>query len=219
MKYPVLIAAALLCMAAAPSPQPSPTAPPSPPPLSTSNPDVMASAAPSIEPSAEPSATPSLDNILQGTKASPSPGPRGRRGAGAHAAPTPPPIRKGVDGVWEIQIQRGPKVEYEHMNLVQNGQTITGIYLTQDKKKYPVQGSLDAQNEVRLVVSLPDGSTILMEGLVDNLTDMRGMYTNVTERVPFTAAYRPKENWLENVNAAPGGLGGGSGPPGGGPLL
>lgn len=117
--------------------------------------------------------------------------------------------------MWEIEIQRGPKTQYEHMNLLQHGDAITGIYLTADKKRYPIAGSVDAQNNVRLVISLPDGTTILMEGLVDNLTDMRGMFTDPTERVPFTAAYRPKENWIENINASPGGLGGGtgSGPP------
>lgn len=119
--------------------------------------------------------------------------------------------------MWEVQIQRGAKTSYEHMNLVQKGTTLTGTYLTQDKKKYPITGSLDDQSNVRLVVSLPDGTTILLDGRVDGTTDMLGMFTDAQERVPFTAAYRPKENWLENVNASPGGLGTGTGGPSGGP--
>ena len=55
---------------------------------------------------------------------------------------------------------------------------------------------------------LPDGTTILLEARVDGTTDMLGMFTDAAERVPFTAAYRPKENWLENINAQPGGIGG-----------
>jgi hypothetical protein len=44
---------------------------------------------------------------------------------------------------------------------------------------------------------------------------MLGMFTDAQERVPFTAAYRPKERWIDTINATPGGLpgGGGSGPP------
>jgi len=212
VKYPVLIAAAVCCIAAAPSPQSTPTAPPSPPPLQGS-PAVTVSASPEVAPSVTP--TPNLDTIMGGSQPSPGPGPKGRHGAGPRGTPAPPPVRRGIDGVWEIEIQRGPKTQYEHMNLLQHGDAITGIYLTADKKRYPIAGSVDAQNNVRLVISLPDGTTILMEGLVDNLTDMRGMFTDPTERVPFTAAYRPKENWIENINASPGGLGGGtgSGPP------
>ena len=112
-----------------------------------------------------------------------------------------------------MQIQRGADTEYEHFNLKQDGSTIMGTYLTQDKKKYPIAGTLDGSN-IRLVVSLPDGTTILLAGRVDNTTDMLGMYTNAKESVPFTAAYRPKEKWIENINATPGGLGG-NGSPGG----
>ena len=59
-----------------------------------------------------------------------------------------------------------------------------------------------------------------MEGRLDGTTDMIGMLTTPKEQVPFTAAYRPKEKWIENVNPAPGrrggtGGGGASGGPGG----
>jgi hypothetical protein len=211
VKYPVLLFAALALLAAAPSPPP-PTPPPTPPPLT----DTQASPAASPD-AATPSSTAgpgvpsasSLDSIFGGNAAS---------GKDKHpttgTTPSPPPdTRKGLDGVWEVQIQRGPKTEYEHMNLIQTGQNLTGTFLTKDNKKYPVTGSLDGQNNVRLVVSLSDGTTMLFEARLDGTTDMLGMYTNPQERVPFTAAYRPKEKWIDNVNATPGGIGGGSGPP------
>ena len=116
--------------------------------------------------------------------------------------------------MWELQIQRGANTEYEHFNIKQSGSAITGTYLTKDKKKFPLAGSVDGRN-VRIVVSLADGSTILLEGRIDGTTDMLGMLTDAQEHVPFTAAYRPKEKWSDNVNAQPGGLGspGGSGYP------
>jgi hypothetical protein len=208
VKYPVLLFAAVALLAAAPTP-PAPTPPPTPPPLT----DTQASPAASPDagtPSsaASPAATPtsSLDSVFgNGT---------GGRHPSTIATPSPrPDTRKGLDGVWEVQIQRGPKTEYEHMNLIQTGQNLTGTFLTKDNKKYPVTGSLDGQSNVRLVVSLADGTTMLLEARLDGTTDMLGMYTNAQERVPFTAAYRPKEKWIDNVNATPGGLGGGSGPP------
>jgi hypothetical protein len=137
------------------------------------------------------------------------------------ASPSPPPDnRKGLDGVWEIQIQPpNGNVEYRHFRIVQSGTAITGTYLDQNGKKYPLTGAVDGQS-VRIVVSRPDGSTILLEGRVDGTTDMLGMFTDAKQDVPFTAAYRPKERWSDNVNAAPGGLGGlssggGPGTPGG----
>jgi hypothetical protein len=212
VKYPVLILAAAACIAATPTQQSQPTPPPSPPPLNntmpTATPVVTTSSAPDAAPLVTP--TPNLDTIFGGPQASPNP----KSKPGTKGTPSPPPqVRKGLDGVWEIEIQRGPKTDYEHMNLLQTGQSLTGTYLTKDKKKYPITGSLDEQSNVRLVVSLPDGTTILLEARVDGTTDMLGMFTDAAERVPFTAAYRPKENWLENINAQPGGLGGGTGGP------
>ncbi len=216
MKYPVLILAAVALLAAAPTLQSQPTPPPSPPPLTdTTQPSASPSAAPLASPGVTP--TPNLDTIFGGPQASPGPG---NKKPGAHGTPAPPPqVRKGLDGVWEIQIQRGAKTDYEHMNLLQVGQTLTGTYLTQDKKKYPITGSLDDQSNVRLVISMPDGTTILLEARLSGTTDMLGMFTDAAERVPFTAGYRPKENWLENINASPGGLGGGTGGPPGGPPI
>jgi hypothetical protein len=215
VKYPVLmLIAATALIAAAPSDPPTP--PPSPPPLNQAqpSPEATSTALPTVSPSASPSASasPADLNAMFG-------GHGHQKGRHAQTGPTPSPLpqRTGLDGVWELQIQRGPKTEYEHLNLIQTGQSLTGYYLTANKKKYPVSGSLDQQNNVRIIVSLPDGSTILLEARVDGTTDMLGMFTDSKERVPFTAAYRPKEKWIENVNAAPGGLmnssGTGSGPP------
>jgi hypothetical protein len=198
--------AAVALFGASPDPQ-APTPPPTPPPL-TSTQASPAASAPSSVAAPDVTPTPNLDNIL-GT-----PKPSKGKHADANATPSPPPVtRKGLDGVWELQIQRGPKTEYEHMNLVQTGTNIAGTFLTKDKKQYPVTGALDGQSNVRLVVSLADGTTSLLEARLDGTTDMLGMFTDAQERVPFTAAYRPKEKWIDNVNATPGGLGGGSGPP------
>jgi hypothetical protein len=211
VKYVAVLLVALALIAATPDPTP----PPSPPPLNaipsaapSTAPDANASPSPGASSSPLATPTPDLDTIF-GTK------PHGKNNsASGKPTPTPPPQRKGLDGVWEIQIQRGANVQYEHMSIVQIGQAINGFYLTQDKKKYPVTGSLDAENNVRLVVSMPDGSTILLEARVDGNTDMLGMFTDAKERVPFTAAYRAKENWMDNVNAQPAGLGSSSsGPP------
>jgi hypothetical protein len=131
-------------------------------------------------------------------------------------SPTPPPdARKGLEGVWEVEIQRPNTTEYTHFKLAQIGNTLSGTYVDGKGKKYPLAGSVDGQ-AVRMIISLADGTTILMEGRLDGTTDMLGLLTTSKEQVPFTAAYRPKEKWIENVNASPGGLGGGGGGGGGG---
>jgi hypothetical protein len=58
---------------------------------------------------------------------------------------------------------------------------------------------------------MPDGTTLLLEGRLDGTTDMVGELTMAGGEVPFTASYRPKEKWIENVNPSPGGVGGGNG--------
>lgn len=203
MKYPALILGAAIALIAA-----DPTPPPPPPVLAS--PSLSPTPAPSPSPSGSPAVT--IQSLL-GQTPKPSAAPKG---GGPKETPSPiPDERKGLDGVWEVEIQRGDVVEYEHFNIKQTGTTLTGVYLTHDKKKYPVAGSLDGQS-VRLVVTLADGSTILLEARVDGTTDMLGMFTDAKERVPFTAAYRPKEKWIDNLNAQPGGLGGAPGG-GGGP--
>jgi len=205
VKYPILVVAGALALIAA-----DPTPPPPPPtfaPISTAAPASSTAPVATGVPSSSPAATPTpppptLDTIMGGGK-------KKRPAASPGPSPTPD-VRKGLDGVWEVQIQRGENTDYEHFAIKQDGSSLTGTYLTKDKKKYPVAGSLDGSN-VRLVVSLPDGTTILLEARVDGTTDMLGMFTDAKERVPFTAAYRPKEKWIENINASPGGLGGNGG--------
>jgi hypothetical protein len=110
-----------------------------------------------------------------------------------------------------MQIQRADKTEYTHFKIAaQNGGTLTGSYLDSAGKHYPLAGSVDGQT-IRLVVSMPDGTTVLLEGRLDGTTDMIGLITTSGGQTPFTAAYRPKEKWIDNLNASPGGLGTGSG--------
>jgi hypothetical protein len=45
----------------------------------------------------------------------------------------------------------------------------------------------------------------LLEGKLDGTTDMVGMLTMPDGQLPFTASYRAKEKWIENVNPSPGG--------------
>jgi hypothetical protein len=127
------------------------------------------------------------------------------------ATPSPPPnARKGIEGVWEVQLQRPSGTDYTHMKLVQTGTTLSGVYLDAHNKKYPLAGTVDGE-AVRMIVSMPDGTTLLLEGKLDGTTDMLGMFTTPKEQIPFTAAYRPKEKWIENVNPSPGGIGAGNG--------
>lgn len=106
-----------------------------------------------------------------------------------------------------MQIQHGSKTDYAHFKLDQTGTTLSGTYLNSDGKRFPMAGSIEDQ-AVRLVVSMPDGTTLLMQARLDGTTDMVGLLTSAQEQVPFTAAYRPKEKWIDNLNASPGGMGG-----------
>jgi hypothetical protein len=169
-----------------PSPAAAATPPPTPPPIGTP-------ATPLPTPSAypEPGITPS--SLATAT-------PHGK------PTPTPPPnARKGLDGVWEVQIQHGSGTDYTHFSIKQQGDAINGTYLDAGGKRYPLVGTVDGEN-VRLIVTLPNGTTLLMEGRLDGTTDMVGMLTMPSGEVPFTAAYRAKEKWIENVNPSPGGI-------------
>lgn len=200
MKYSApIILGALVLMGATPTP------PPAPPNVTQPAPAVTA---PAVTAPATPTPLPALQNML-------GPAPAGSTKPGATPSP-PPDARKGLDGVWEVQIQRGANTQYEHFKLKQTGNAVSGIYLTQHNKKYPLAGSVDGRT-IRMVVSMPDGSTILMQGRLDGTTDMIGMFTDPKESVPFTAAYRAKVKWINNLNANPGlggiGTGGGGYPP------
>jgi hypothetical protein len=150
----------------------------------------------------------------------PGPGSTYVPGAGPSYAPSPSPppnARKGLEGVWEVQIQHPSGTDYTHFKLTQQGEALTGTYVDARGKKYPLAGTVDGQ-AIRLIVSMPNGTTLLLEGKLDGTTDMIGELTMTGGEVPFTASYRPKEKWIENVNPSPGGIpsssgGGGYTPP------
>jgi len=126
------------------------------------------------------------------------------------ATPAPPKdtsvARVGLSGVWEIQIQRLTGVTYTHFKITQKDNVLTGEYLDQDGKKYPLFGSIDGKT-VRVVVSLPTGGTLTFTGTQDAFSDMIGMLALSNDSIPFTAAYRPKYNWLDNLSPGAGGMG------------
>ena len=136
---------------------------------------------------------------------------------GAHPTPPPPkPTRSGLDGVWEVEIQQPNQINplYTHLQIKQQQNAVTGLYLDSNGKKFPLSGTLDG-SLIRIVVTRADGTTLLFEGKLDGTTDMLGMLTDAAQRVPFTAAYRPKENFFDNISPAPGGMGGGASSNGG----
>lgn len=173
------------------------TPPPTPPVLPVFSPAPVTTAGASASPAADatPQFTPDTTGMtLPGSKA-------------AKATPSPPPDkRKGLDGVWEVQIQRGEKTQYVHFKLQQDQNALTGTYMDASNKRFPLAGSLDGKS-VRIVVTLSDGTSVTFTAQVDGTTDMLGMMTTAGEATPFTAAYRPKEDFLDNINAGPGGMG------------
>ena len=58
---------------------------------------------------------------------------------------------------------------------------------------------------------MPNGTTMLLEGKLDGTTDMVGKLTLPDRKVPFTASYRAKEKWIDNINPSPGGMPAGQG--------
>jgi hypothetical protein len=161
------------------------TPPPTPPPISS--PVTPPPAAPM--PSTTPSTAFPITGATPATRPSPSP---------------PPNARKGIEGVWEVAIQHSNSTDYTHFLLRQAGDQLSGTYLD-GKTKYPLAGTLDGQ-QIRLIVTMPNGTTLLLEGKLDGTTDMLGMMTSPKGEVPFTASYRAKTNWIENVNPSPGGV-------------
>ncbi|MBC5815472.1 MAG: hypothetical protein GIW97_02925 [Candidatus Eremiobacteraeota bacterium] len=141
---------------------------------------------------------------------------------GAHPAgqPSAPPEdgRKGLEGVWEVAIQTPDgDTKYDHFKLVQKGSVLTGSYLDNqhNNKKYPVAGSLDGKT-FHLVVTKDDGTTITLSAQVDGTSDMVGMMQEGSNQVAFTAAYRPKYRFLDDISpGVPGGLGSGGNSGGG----
>lgn len=176
------------------SPAAAATAPPTPPPIS-------APATPPASPVSAPGTPGPAASVIPLPGQTPA-----AAAASGKARPSPPPnARKGVDGVWEVEIQHPTSTDYTHFAITQQGDAVTGTYLDAKGKKYPVAGSVDGQS-IRLIVTMPNGSTLLLEGKLDGTTDMVGMITTPDGQVPFTAAYRARQNWIENVNPSPGGI-------------
>lgn len=124
------------------------------------------------------------------------------------ATPTPaPPVdedakRVGISGVWEVQIQQANATVYTHFKLDQTGTALTGQYLDTNGKKYPLAGDID-QKDVHIVVTMPSGS-LVFSGTVEANTDMAGTLDLSKDTVGFTAAYRPKYKWIDNLSPNPG---------------
>jgi len=169
-------------------------------------------------PTDSPVPLPTSTLVVPSSSPSPLASPRRSR-SDASATPSPPADnRNGLEGVWEVQVQTSAATEYSHFEVVkQTANALTGLYLDKSGKKFPLTGSLDGST-VRLIVSMNDGTTLLFQGRVDGTTDMIGLLTNAKGQTPFTAEYRPKEKFFDNINAQPGGLGSGlPGSPGGPP--
>ena len=198
---------AVALLAAAPTATPSPTPAPTTVPIT-----LPPMPAPDCKPT--PSPVPIGGNVL------PAPG-QNRcvtitpAKKGAKPTPTPPPARVGLTGVWEVQIQPGGDiVDYVHFKLTQTGDALVGTYLDKKNKPYPLAGVVKGAN-VRIVVTLPKGGSLVFSGSVSGTTDMIGMMTGPSGEIAFTAAYRAKSNLFDNIapGAGLGGLGGGYNPP------
>lgn len=168
-----------------------PTAPP-PPPAPNATPT------PVLPPGALPTPQTSSPTITLPTHKSP-------------ATPAPPKDvdanRIGISGVWEVALQESDGVVYTHFKLAQTGSILTGTYLDDKNKHFPISGSVDGK-DVRLVVSLPNGSDLVFKGEQDSNTDMVGTLDSASNTIGFTAAYRPKYKWTDNLNPTPAGGGG-----------
>lgn len=171
------------------------TATPPPPP-----PAPNATAAPILPPGALP--TPA-GSTIQLTLPTPKPG--------SSATPAPPKDvdanRVGISGVWEVAIQQPNTVEYTHFKLQQKGNVLTGQYLDASGKKYPLAGSVDGKN-VRVVVSMPNGTALIFNGSQEAGMDMVGTLDTTKDVIGFTASYRPKYKWIDNLTPG-GGMGNG----------
>ncbi|MGH7737901.1 MAG: hypothetical protein ACREMP_08585 [Candidatus Tyrphobacter sp.] len=151
-----------------------------------------ASPSPSPSPTATPTEIPGVESLFPGRR--------------VQASPSPPvPQRVGIEGVWELALQRGGDTTYTHLNLRQQQNALTGIYIDSSNKRAPAVGVVDGDN-VRVVVTYANGTTLVFTGTLDGTTDMIGLMTTSTGQVPFSADYRPKENWFNNINEQPGGL-------------
>ncbi|HLI94855.1 MAG TPA: hypothetical protein VKT72_02080 [Candidatus Baltobacteraceae bacterium] len=152
-------------------------------------------------------------------QASPQPAPPAQTqlpAANATATPAPPKDvdanRIGISGVWEVQIQRSDGTVYTHFKLAQSSSGLSGQYLDEHGKKFPLQGTVDGK-DVHIVVTLADGTALVFTGNVDGNTDMAGTLDSSKDTVGFTAEYRPKYKWIDNLSPNPVGNPGNPGVP------
>lgn len=153
--------------------------------------------------------------LTQAVLAAPTPSPAPASPAPkASATPAPPKDaddkRVGISGVWEVQIQKDSGTVYTHFKLTQVGTALTGQYLDTNGKKYPLQGTFE-QKTADIVVSLPGGESLHFSGTVDGNTDMAGTLEDAQKMIGFTAGYRPKYKWIDNLSPNP--IGGNPGTP------
>ena len=173
------------------------TAPPSPPPPARATPRVAATMPPAT--GTNPAAGADASIPLNPGGATPAPG----------ASPAPVE-RKTMDGVWEVVIQKPDgDPAYDHFNLKQKDSVLTGTFLDNEhgNKRYPCAGSVDGKT-VHIVVTKDDGSTMVFNGTVEGYMDMLGLLQAGTQSIAFTAAYRPKEKFIDSISPVPGGFGG-----------
>ena len=172
-----LVALAALCAACAAAAPAQALAQATPPPAQAIQPETRPTATPALHPTGSPTPAPPTESETDKN-------------------------RVGITGVWEVQIQPdGGHTIYTHFKLNQTGTALTGEYLDANGKHFPLAGSVDGKN-VRIVVSKPDGTAVTFTATVDGTTDMLGMMQTPKRQIVFTAAYRPKYKWLDNI--APG---------------
>lgn len=153
----------------------------------------QATPTPILPPGAIPTGQPGTINISLPThKPGPTPKPKAT-----------PDNRVGISGVWEVQIQDAAGTVYTHFKLTQTANALTGQYLDDKGKKFPIAGTIDGK-DVHLVVSLSDGGALVFDGSVDGNSDMAGTIQTAKDMVGFTAAYRPKYKWIDNLSPNPG---------------
>lgn len=135
----------------------------------------------------------------------PSPTPKPVPSASEVPTPAPPGPPTKLEGIWEVQMQRGAETTYSHFRFNQNsaqsgpaGDALAGIWRTTDGKVYPITGSYDGKN-FKVVVTLADKSLVQFAGYVDSPSDMVGMAEFGKESVPFTAAHRNKVRLLDSI--------------------
>lgn len=179
--------------------QPTATPPPAPPVPSAEATYVPTPAAtPLLPPGALPTPASNNASVTLGRKPN------------VKATPAPPKDtednRVGISGVWEVAMQRPTGVVYTHFKLTQKGDVLTGTYLDEKGKKFPLTGTVDGKS-VKVIVTMPDSAPLLFSAEQDGGTDMIGTVDGTADNtIGFTAEYRPKYKWIDNLTPGTGGI-------------